>query len=208
MSQPSASDSQHLVTTCDCCHATDVPLKYNVETGQAVDAPSDAKVHFNFCGACAHSDMSELFLWSNPVPVLCVVCRNHAVPAYTFQLLFQNLVNQPTFAKTTCSSRCLASVQNYTTQAVQLEVKVLCLMCDKNITGNAKRCSRCQTVRYCSAECQRQHWSTHRHSCQPVHPSTVPVVVELPESEASVNARAHAAGIRMSHTSDNQPTDL
>jgi hypothetical protein len=34
--------------------------------------------------------------------------------------------------------------------------------CDKDATST---CSRCRCMRYCSAECQRAHWSVHRVYC-------------------------------------------
>jgi len=27
-------------------------------------------------------------------------------------------------------------------------------------------CSRCRRVEYCNVDCQRQHWSVHRHECK------------------------------------------
>ncbi|KAK2958696.1 putative zinc finger MYND domain protein [Blattamonas nauphoetae] len=34
-----------------------------------------------------------------------------------------------------------------------------------------KRCSQCKSVFYCSADCQRNHWSTHKYSCKKVEPT-------------------------------------
>ncbi|KAI6026975.1 ankyrin [Pisolithus marmoratus] len=35
-----------------------------------------------------------------------------------------------------------------------------------------RQCARCHTVRYCSVECQRSHWPTHRPNCHAFSPST------------------------------------
>ena len=37
----------------------------------------------------------------------------------------------------------------------------------------ALHCSRCARVKYCSKECQRAHWKTHRPSCAPRSTSSV-----------------------------------
>jgi hypothetical protein len=29
------------------------------------------------------------------------------------------------------------------------------------------RCSRCKSVCYCSQECQRSHWNSHKKDCRP-----------------------------------------
>ncbi|GAQ90657.1 hypothetical protein KFL_006680060 [Klebsormidium nitens] len=31
--------------------------------------------------------------------------------------------------------------------------------------GELKRCSRCKSARYCSAQCQRADWKEHRKTC-------------------------------------------
>lgn len=36
--------------------------------------------------------------------------------------------------------------------------------CQKN--ENLKKCSRCENVSYCSKECQRSHWPTHKPDCK------------------------------------------
>lgn len=41
---------------------------------------------------------------------------------------------------------------------------VKCGNCSK--TENLKRCSRCQTERYCSQDCQKAHWKTHKKNCR------------------------------------------
>jgi hypothetical protein len=40
-----------------------------------------------------------------------------------------------------------------------------CVQCQVPVAKS--RCSRCQTVRYCSRECQAQHWPRHRQRCCP-----------------------------------------
>ena len=40
-----------------------------------------------------------------------------------------------------------------------------CARCRKDTSANPKRCSRCKSVSYCSAECQRADWIKHKVSC-------------------------------------------
>lgn len=37
-----------------------------------------------------------------------------------------------------------------------------CSQCNKS---SSLRCALCHTARYCSKECQRQHWTTHKSVC-------------------------------------------
>lgn len=39
-----------------------------------------------------------------------------------------------------------------------------CSNCGKD--GSLRPCSRCHIVRYCSKDCQRQHWREHRRDCR------------------------------------------
>jgi tetratricopeptide (TPR) repeat protein len=71
-----------------------------------------------------------------------------------------------------------------------------CIECDASCgkSNPQKRCSRCQFVYYCSAECQKQHWSEHKHDCKAAKSIklsmmglTEDVPVSFPESSAAIN---------------------
>ncbi|KAH8093086.1 ankyrin repeat-containing domain protein [Cristinia sonorae] len=48
-----------------------------------------------------------------------------------------------------------------------------CKTCGKT-EGSLKQCGKCHIVKYCSAECQRQDWRTHKQTCRPFgHTNTV-----------------------------------
>ncbi|KIN98292.1 hypothetical protein M404DRAFT_1005434 [Pisolithus tinctorius Marx 270] len=51
------------------------------------------------------------------------------------------------------------------------EARKRCENCRTEQSG-LRQCARCHTVRYCSVECQRAHWSTHRPNCHAFSPST------------------------------------
>lgn len=39
-----------------------------------------------------------------------------------------------------------------------------CVNC-KALSSKLKQCSRCKQVNYCGVECQRLHWTQHKHEC-------------------------------------------
>lgn len=49
------------------------------------------------------------------------------------------------------------------TPIIEKDSAKLCGNCAKS--DCRKKCGRCKKVYYCSADCQKQHWSLHKHSC-------------------------------------------
>ena len=47
---------------------------------------------------------------------------------------------------------------------IPLQPVECCTMCQQP-GRDLKRCARCKAVKYCSVECQRSNWSTHKLSC-------------------------------------------
>jgi tetratricopeptide (TPR) repeat protein len=71
-----------------------------------------------------------------------------------------------------------------------------CIECDASCgkSNPQKRCSRCQFVYYCSAECQKRHWSEHKPDCKAAKTIklskmglTEDVPVSFPESSVGIN---------------------
>ncbi|EON63549.1 hypothetical protein W97_02777 [Coniosporium apollinis CBS 100218] len=55
------------------------------------------------------------------------------------------------------------------------EIPRLCTNCDKSETElELKRCGKCKVVLYCSPECQKADWKTHKRFCRPA-PDPQPV---------------------------------
>lgn len=52
-------------------------------------------------------------------------------------------------------------------------LRVQCHGCDKEEpdTKAFQKCSKCMRVAYCSRECQKTDWPTHKHSCRPALPT-------------------------------------
>lgn len=48
----------------------------------------------------------------------------------------------------------------------------LCGGCRNKSKVANKQCSRCKTMKYCSSECQSNHWSIHKPSCKEYKPSS------------------------------------
>jgi hypothetical protein len=65
-----------------------------------------------------------------------------------------------------------------------------CAQCQK-VTKKLQRCARCQAVRYCSKECQKQHWPQHAPICSvttsstSTSSSTTPAAIGGSKSEGS-----------------------
>ncbi len=43
----------------------------------------------------------------------------------------------------------------------------VCAGCNRRFDRRLRACSRCLVVYYCSRDCQRAHWRTHRETCAP-----------------------------------------
>ena len=50
--------------------------------------------------------------------------------------------------------------------------KSKCWNCFKEFGDGLKKCGRCKEARYCSAECQKEHWATHKKDCRPSNEPT------------------------------------
>jgi tetratricopeptide (TPR) repeat protein len=59
-----------------------------------------------------------------------------------------------------------------------------CAQCDKVETDDVRfdRCSRCKVAKYCSRECQRQHFREHKHACKVCEPMALKIQ-EMREKE-------------------------
>jgi hypothetical protein len=58
-----------------------------------------------------------------------------------------------------------------------------CVCCSQHVALSS--CSRCGTVTYCSKECQRKHWCTHRRSCIGAYTRSVVPRSDLPRAETA-----------------------
>ena len=52
-------------------------------------------------------------------------------------------------------------------KAPDYESRSKCKVCESR-SGSTKKCSGCFKVWYCSAKCQREDWSQHKHQCQEI----------------------------------------
>jgi len=49
--------------------------------------------------------------------------------------------------------------------------RYMCSACMR-VVNRTMRCSRCKRVAYCSKECQKAHWKTHKPFCKPAKPAS------------------------------------
>jgi len=55
-----------------------------------------------------------------------------------------------------------------------------CWNCDKDLSKDAPRCSKCNVARYCNRDCQVAHWKSHKAKCKELSASKQGVRLEHP----------------------------
>ncbi|CAD5115377.1 DgyrCDS4355 [Dimorphilus gyrociliatus] len=61
-----------------------------------------------------------------------------------------------------------------------------CTFCNSTPSKSPRRCEGCFKVAYCNSDCQRKHWEKrHRQECYLGSPIAVPLVINIPKSEAT-----------------------
>ena len=103
-----------------------------------------------------------------------------ATPATLYELM-----NTPPHRVCDCLEyvACAASIGLLVEKQAKVKERDQCAQCGK-VTAYSQKCGRCRAVRYCNAECQREHWKAHKQACK-----------------ASVARAASAAGAAASGTS-------
>ncbi|CAH6418544.1 Hypothetical protein POVN_LOCUS261 [uncultured virus] len=67
---------------------------------------------------------------------------------------------------------------------LQEAVPTTCAGCPKLRTNDMKSCSRCLTAKYCSTECFRAHWPTHKATCSLIVKPKEKAIEETPPAAA------------------------
>ena len=65
-----------------------------------------------------------------------------------------------------CSQSNIEELAGANRQRVALRICGRCEISEAAL-GDFQKCSRCQDVHYCSAACQKSHWTTHNAACIP-----------------------------------------
>ncbi|KAF8631507.1 hypothetical protein AX15_002370 [Amanita polypyramis BW_CC] len=77
-----------------------------------------------------------------------------------------------------------------------------------NVTKPLKNCRRCQVARYCSKECQVQHWPTHKLMCKPFSPATsVTVRPYYFDNHYAFISSLHTSSLKSKSNKPTFPTD-
>ncbi|KAJ7228070.1 hypothetical protein C8J57DRAFT_1534642 [Mycena rebaudengoi] len=64
------------------------------------------------------------------------------------------------------------------TQKGKKEFQTACTVYFKFEDVELRKCGRCQSVRYCSQECQKKHWPTHKKNCSKENGSGIMKLVQ------------------------------
>jgi hypothetical protein len=142
-----------IMATCYACKQHQ-PVKMSINSGTD---------HRSFCTACYNEDKGIYDKTSS-----CAVCQSPGDIDYLHSVIFSQLPGIPIFAKVCCSSRCHAAVTRFAEESQEGSLSIICFTCKKDITHCRLQCSRCKDVFYCSRECQKIDWSTHKRTCQKV----------------------------------------
>ncbi|KAF9458258.1 hypothetical protein BDZ94DRAFT_1271024 [Collybia nuda] len=88
----------------------------------------------------------------------------------------------------TCGPQVTATVRKWINKRKGLEAPRVEKRCDNCGTDEMalKNCSKCQVARYCSVECQRIAWPTHKQTCQPFSTTNTVTLKPFYENVGSV----------------------
>jgi len=108
-------------------------------------------------------DWEEAEMLEMPIPQACALrqmailrCLNQCIEVYT--AIWSKGTSNP-------SATNQAEVKQALTKAQQSFQNNTCIRCGK--ANSHSLCARCQKVKYCSRECQKEHWKEHKQFCVP-----------------------------------------
>lgn len=105
------------------------------------------------CGCGKGKDLPRTFVES--IESVTATGSDQPLHCFFYRAALSPLYNSP-YAKFSVPATKVAEVSSVTSRGV-------CASCRK--TGASMRCSRCRKLFYCSRECQRAHWKTHKTTC-------------------------------------------
>jgi hypothetical protein len=109
----------------------------------------------------------------------CIICKAKSKAATVIccapEIIKENqpiwsqykIVRGPICGSKDCFDRCRAKLIEYSKfLGIQKTgpINWFCEQCKK--TGPWKKCSKCKYARYCSEDCQKLHWPTHKEKCK------------------------------------------
>lgn len=100
-------------------------------------------------------------------PIHCVMCDGpRETPKWDMKIKFQKLGGWVSI-RALCSEKCFTALKSSTMNDSAMELKVACWYCDKLHEKKMPFCGRCKVATYCDRVCQKRHWPTHKHNCEP-----------------------------------------
>ncbi|KAG2141434.1 uncharacterized protein EDB93DRAFT_635445 [Suillus bovinus] len=67
--------------------------------------------------------------------------------------------------------RALAATSGYLKEQSRNKIRLKCTQCETEME-KPRKCSKCRSVLYCSQECQRKNWPTHKRICNEIEHSS------------------------------------
>jgi hypothetical protein len=85
------------------------------------------------------------------------IFRSTAVFKYEMTFAFLVNMNEKTIKKT------IKEITSITEKSCAIVLKNKCVVCDMVAFS---KCGKCKIQTYCSKDCQKEHWATHKHECK------------------------------------------
>lgn len=107
-------------------------------------------------------DISEVDV---PSDYGCLICEGFFQPEFSLALEFKNQNGR--YILILCSRKCFKKCKKSHINDTSLKPALLCGVCKKEFP-ELKRCSQCKRTYYCSSECQKADWKSHKSVCSPI----------------------------------------